>query len=245
MKESEYEKRTSELMAAAGGDARTSISCPAMRRRSSGFVGSALSLLLGLSGCASSENSPEFEIESARYADAFAAVKGVLRSYRFQIDRVDAAAGVITTRPKATAGLATPWDKEQSGLAQEFEDFANDQQRRVRVTFEPRSPAPPEAPATGLAGGPVTDLRSVEGTLLGRVVVVVDRVQRPGWRLSPKAIGTSTVTIDTALAARGLAPVYTVPISQDPRLAERMGGAIRKRLAVARKENANVAEETE
>ena len=183
-----------------------------------------------LVGCATSENSPEFEVDSARYAEAIAATRDVLRGYRFQIDRVDGAAGVITTRPKPTAGLATPWDKEQSTIEQEIEDFANDQQRRVRVTFEPRNPAPAEPPATGLAAGAVTDLREIEGPLVGRVEVVIDRLQRPGWRLSPKSIGTSSVTIDPALAARSMSPSYSVPVSQDPLLAARMGAAIRKRL---------------
>lgn len=185
----------------------------------------------GLPGCASSENNPEFEFAPARYADALVAVREVLRDYRFQPERVDAAAGVITTKPKSTAGLATPWDKEQTTLEQEIDDFANDEQRRVRVTFEPRTPGPTEPPTTGLAGGAVGDLRDAQGPLVGRVMVFIDRVQRPGWRLNPKAIGTSSVAIDPALVARGMAPTYTVTITQDPLLAARMGGAIRKKLA--------------
>lgn len=196
------------------------------------LLAAALTLLcLGLTGCASSENSPEFEFPADRYSDAFVAVREVLRDYRFQVGRVDAAAGVITTKPKATAGLATPWDPEQTTFEQELDDFANDQQRWVRVTFEPRNPGPTEPPTTGLAGGPVGDLRDAGGPLLGRVMVFIDRVQRPGWRLNPKAIGTSSVTIDPALAARSMAPTYTVTITQDPLLAARMGEAIRKKLA--------------
>lgn len=100
----------------------------------------------GLSGCAAGGDSNEVLLDSSRYARAFEATKRVLRDERFTIDRVDARAGVITTRPKSSGGLLTAWDGEQSDFGDELEDAANFQQRRVRVVFEPYDPSAPPPP---------------------------------------------------------------------------------------------------
>src|SRR5204862_8124944 len=108
------------------------------------------------------------------YSKAFDATRDLLRSYHFSLERVDAAAGVITTGYKATAGLATPWDREQSGLSQEFEDLLNQQSRRVRVTFRP-----------SVGGGdehPIEQPFNSNEALVGRVEVIIYRMQTPGLR---------------------------------------------------------------
>ncbi|HRJ50427.1 MAG TPA: hypothetical protein PKU91_07830, partial [Phycisphaerales bacterium] len=95
-----------------------------------------LALAAALTGCARS-GSPTVQIPAGSYSQAFEATRASLRDFDFSLDRVDAASGVITTATKASSGLATPWDPEQSGLDQEWEDFINRQRRFVRVTFVP------------------------------------------------------------------------------------------------------------
>jgi hypothetical protein len=180
-----------------------------------------------LAGCASTPGTPDFAVAPGQYGAAFEAARDTLTSQRFLIDRVDAAAGVITTSPKATAGLATPWDEEQTTLDQEWEDLLNDQQRRIRITFEPAG-APPE--------GAGTDLRQVQAPITGHVEVVVDRTQHTGWRLETTGLRYSSITEDPALRRRAMWPSYVVPFSQDPLYAGRIADEIRKRLAGPDKE---------
>jgi hypothetical protein len=168
---------------------------------------SVLAALLGasLGGC-SGARSPEFDIGPGRYDAAFDATREVLREHRFQLERVDAAEGVITTQPKSTAGAASPWDKEQSTLGQEVEDLLNLQRRVVRVSF-------------------------TEGR--GRVEVTVYRMQTPGLRPSSRAIALTHVAVNPQATAQGTGGAYETAISQDTRLAARLAGAIEKRVGRA------------
>ena len=72
-------------------------------------------------------------IPSGRYAEAFDAAREALRDLRFDLERVDARLGVITSRPHATDGLATPWDLDQTSSRQEVQDLMHQQRRRVRL----------------------------------------------------------------------------------------------------------------
>ena len=179
-----------------------------------------------LDGCAAStKTTGDFQVPAAQYAAAFDASREALLGRRFELERVDARAGVITTREKTTAGLATPWDTEQSGLDQEVEDLFNRHQRRVRITFEPVGGV-----AADGAGQP-DDLRIATGELTARVEVVIERLHRPGWRIEPGAVRFSTYAEDPALGgARGMWPSYAVPFSQDPALAERIAAEIETQL---------------
>jgi hypothetical protein len=60
-----------------------------------------------------------------------------------------------------------------------------------------------------------------------RVRVVIERINRPGWRINTTAIGLSTRAWDPALAAREMAPQYETAIEEDrpfaARLVERIG----------------------
>jgi hypothetical protein len=191
-----------------------------------------LLLLALLPGCASSGTSPDFAVPAGRYAQAFDAARDTLVGMRFELERVDAAAGVITTVPKPTAGLATPWDEEQSTLADEWEDLINDQQRRIRITFEPASDGTPPAvpPGPGSAAAP-PDLRTLSAPLVGHVQVTIDRVHRSGWRLETSSIRFSSQYEDPDLTARAMWPSYTVAISQDPPLAARLAERIQRSLS--------------
>lgn len=175
--------------------------------------------LLLLAACTAS-GPPTFSVPPGRYAAAFDAARDELRDRHFLLERVDAGSGVITTRDKHTAGLATPWDGEQSTVGQEFEDLLNHQQRRVRVTFEPQAPAPDNAPPSPLG----------ESGAVGRVEVILYRTQSPGLRPSSKSINLTTTTIDPAQRNQGIASQYQVPTSQDSRLAARIARDIEDRL---------------
>jgi hypothetical protein len=179
-----------------------------------------LILLLTFFGCATPGPQEAIcTVEPGRYVQAFDAAKDVLASYRFELDRVDARAGVITTLPKPTSGLATPWDDEQSSLLDEWEDLVNQQFRRVRVTFEPAEPAPPDAPEP--------EVRLVAGPLVARVEVMIDRRRRPGWRVETSSIRFSSFTQDPSLVERQMAGKYDTPFARDERLAARIGHQIR------------------
>lgn len=184
----------------------------------------ALAACAGLGGCAGS-HAPSFRVEPGQYARAFDASRDVLREYRFTLERVDAAAGVITTRPKATAGLATPWDSEQSTLGQEFEDLVNDQKRRVRISFEPADKA---AAKPGAAG---ESLGASDGALIARVDVGVYRIENPGLRLPPGAISQASLTTDPALKQRWVTYGMETPVARDSRLASRLAAAIERHIA--------------
>lgn len=179
-------------------------------------------LALLLAGCASAR--PEeavFTVPPGQFAATFAAAKDVLVSYRFELDRVDARSGVLTTRAKPSSGLATPWDAEQSTFLQEWEDLLNRQLRRVRITFEPAEAVDSAPP----------DLRLFEGPLVARVEVVIDRRRRPGWRVETSSIRMSSFTRDPALGPRRMSPAYDVPHTRDEALAARLGREIARRSA--------------
>jgi hypothetical protein len=179
----------------------------------------------GLGGCAASHDaSPAFEVPPGRYAEAFEIARDVLVSYRFELQRVDAAGGVISTDPKTTAGLATPWDAEQGRLYQEFEDLGNRQRRVARITFEPAAPVQPSA-----------DLRDAPGALTGLVQVYTERTRRPGWRIETTSVRYSSFSRDEELVRRGMFPQYTVPTTRDPDLSARIAERIRRRLGAESK----------
>lgn len=198
---------------------RSTPMAPIMLRRLLLVVAAALPALLG--ACAAGPvDDAALTIPADRYAATFEAARGVLRDARFDLNRVDARAGVITTYPKKSIGLLSPWDGEQSTVYQEFDDLFNRQRRVVRVTFEPADASLP----------PGADLLSVEvPELIMRISVVVEREQQPGWRLESTSVRLNSRTTDLALAERGLTPWYTVAVTQDPAFAARLTDEIRQR----------------
>lgn len=173
-----------------------------------------------LAGCASPRLGPtELEIAPGAYATTFDAARDAMVDYGFDLDRVDARAGVITTRAKTTGGLATPWDEEQSTARQELEDLINDQRRRVRITF---------SPAAETAVPAAADLRELEGPVLARIEVAIDRVHKPGWRVEPTSVQQSRRWVDPQMQTRGMWPAYDVPFTLDPHLAHRIASRIVK-----------------
>lgn len=177
----------------------------------------------GLAGCATADSPTELVIEAGDYPHVFEAAKATLRSMRFDLERIDARAGVISTAEKSTAGLFMPWDAGWSSFRQDLEDTVQHQRRRARITFERPEAAgapPPESDQ---------DLREQTGLLTMRVRVVIERVQRPGWRINTTSIGLSTRAVDPALAGRDMIPEYRVAIGEDAAFSARLLRAIRQR----------------
>lgn len=188
-----------------------------------GLMASGLVGVLG--GCSSSRVSPEtppttLSVPIGGYLTAFDATREALRDRGFQLDRIDAAAGVITTRPRGSAGLLAPWDTAQSTFKQERDEMLQPTQRRVRVTFTP------------LDGSEA--LESPDGPMEARVRVDLDRVYRSNWRPSAVSVRLSSFAVDPDRVERGLGGRFAVPDGRDPALEERIARDIRERIAPSR-----------
>ncbi len=148
-------------------------------------------------------------VGDASYEAVFDAARQVLGEYRFALNRVDAARGVITTYPKRTAGLGSPWDREQSSAGQEWEDLVNQQQRVVRVRFE-----------------------RGQGGELARATVGVElrRTHRPSWRVEPESVRLSTHARARDGRGQREAASFDEVVGLDTALARRLALAIERRL---------------
>jgi len=161
-------------------------------------------------------------VEPGKYGRVMDEARDELRDLGFILDRVDAQLGVITTQPKDTGGIATPWDQEQSGIDDKLEDALQRQQRVVRIDFAPQGLQPGAAE--------IVDLRQEKGPIDAQISVTVYRVNQPGWRLNPLSMLNSSYTHDPDLDARGMGS-YSVARRQDYDLALRIAGSVRERMA--------------
>ncbi len=165
-----------------------------------------LAAALVFGGCQASGEA-RFEIAPGAFETAFDASRQALREYQFELERVDATEGVITTAPKASAGIATPWHREQSTLGQEFNDLLNQHERAIRIEFVP-VPADASQASSGV------------------IRATVFRLQSPGVRPASRAIGSTTTTLDPKLTERGIWAGQLVPSGEDPDLAVRLARRI-------------------
>lgn len=189
-------------------------------------------------GCAT--KSPDVFIPASEYPAAFAAARDVLHNYRFTMDRVDARAGVLTTRASSSSGFFTPWNDQETSLSQEWEDTINHQQRRVEISFVPEV-----AKAAGDGQIRPDQAREHPGDLLeaprdttARVLVIVERIYQFGWRPNTKSTYLASLTEDTK--ADGPSRIE-VQISDDPSLAGNIAEDIRRLMAKRQKEQPEAA----
>jgi hypothetical protein len=184
-----------------------------------------------LGACTSTVDGPrEFTVAPGEYGAAFAATSEALRELDFELERIDAASGVITTKPHFAPGFLEPWDQTQSGLDDEWEDALNMQAREVRVTFTPAAEIAAEADGMQATDATIPDLRAAEGEIVGSVWVTLYRQQRAGRRLDSESVGRSTFYTDPDLGARA-GSRYMVPLRRDQRLESRLAARIRESLA--------------
>lgn len=151
-----------------------------------------------------------FAVEGVSYVDVFEHAREVLASYRFGVNRVDGARGVLTTFPKRTVGIASPWDQEQVTIGQEWEDFANQQERVIRIEFDQ---------------GDTTDIDG-DGMVRGRVEVIVSRVHRPHWRIEAESVRLSTHARSRDELGRVEAGEFREVIGRDDAFARKIAQAI-------------------
>ena len=199
-------------------------------------LGAAVFLVLTIAalfggGCASeSVGSREFVVGAGAYPKAFDSTRQVLRDMGFELDRVDASAGVLTTKLHFSHGLFEPWDSTQSTLADEWEDAVNMQGRVVRVTFVADKRLPVSDRAEGDTGeAQAAEVGPGDRARLGRVQVTIYRQQRAGRQLDSESVGSSSFYYDPQMALRhGMQ--YLVPIRRDRALEGRIGAQIAKHL---------------
>lgn len=196
-----------------------------------------LLLLAGLLtlGCARSPQGSQLATSLAfdppRYPDAFAIARDELLASGFALDRVDARAGVISTLPKRTAGLMTPWNRESIGLGQAWQDLINDQARVVTVRFEP----PPDRHIDRHTDRP-PELMIVETTLL--------RLRYVGSRQETEFAGLGSRWSDPLAQSKGLDGVQPVPLRRDDAWSERLTDRIERRLERQATQAATGADDT-
>lgn len=159
-------------------------------------------------GCASPGVAGPAEIPAERYGATFDAARDVLRGRRFDLARVDSGAGVLTTQPSVSAGLFTPWSRDQQTFDDELDDTLNRQQRTVRVEFEPIESQGPES---------VRDLVARPTPTRLEVRVTVERQHRAGQQPQPASMTMSGRWVDPALERRGLNE-YAVTMRRDEAL---------------------------
>ena len=161
------------------------------------------------------------------YSRAFDAARDTLVARRFELDRIDARAGVITTRAKATAGAFTPWDREQSSLGSQLEDTIHQHQRRVTITFVP-------ADGTERPKGVAPDMIAYTGPVRANVSVLIERVERPGFRAEVRSPRYSTSTVDEQREAMGEYPSFGAALSPDDDFAARIAADIRAAVSTSK-----------
>jgi len=189
-----------------------------------------LTLLLGAmaccSGCAKLTPAPaSFRIPAAEYSIYFNAARETLREYQFDLDRVDARSGVITTQPVAAAGWATPWIDHASSFDQATTDLIHRNRRIATVNFSPVN----DATNVARPVDPVSDdLRNFDGTIELSISVLLEEVYRPGRRASPASIRLTSFAIDPRDSDFGVQQLRTRTVGADPALSERMARTLRQ-----------------
>lgn len=162
------------------------------------------------------------------YSRAFDAARDTLVARRFELDRIDARAGIITTRAKPTAGAFTPWDREQSSMFSSLEDTVHQHQRRVTVTFVPVDGG--ERPK-----GVAPDLISYTGPVRANVSVLIERVERPGFRAEVRSPRYSTQSVNEQREKLSEYPSFGAPLAPDDDFASRIAADIREAVATPAK----------
>jgi hypothetical protein len=154
--------------------------------------------------------------ERERYEHVFQSTKDELRRLGFVLDRIDGREGVITTRPKESTGLASPWEMDESSLRQELENYLQRQRRRVEATFVPAD----------AAAGLVDDVDDPAAMIELRVRVVVERVYRFGLQVDPQSVRLASVWRDPVLEDLGAQPSFATRFEEDDWLAARIAARV-------------------
>ena len=178
----------------------------------------------GVGGCRVS-GPTSAEVPAGRYGEAFEVVKDELRAQGYELERVDARAGVITTRPRASSGFWTPWVTDERRLRDELESSVHRQRRVVEVRF--------------LAEGE-GDVREAGGALTLDVRVRVERVYQPGVRTPVASVRLRHVSEDPGVGSgdtpletgEGRGAIFAVEQGADRALAADLAARLRRALGL-------------
>ncbi|MDX2114212.1 MAG: hypothetical protein SFZ24_01145 [Planctomycetota bacterium] len=172
-----------------------------------------------------------FEVGAGRYAAVFESSKQALREFEFELGRVDARSGVITSAPRPSSGLATPWVPHLSGVGDALGGLTQFERREARIEFVPVE----ERAAGPGAGAGASDLRDEAAPLRGRVTVRVERVYQPGRRVDPTSVKLVSFTRDPEAVERGDEPRFITEVREDERLAARIAALIAEKADIQAK----------
>lgn len=180
-----------------------------------------------LSGC-STASSPggRFAVAPGGYQAAFDWACETLLDRGFTLNRVDAAAGVVTTKPQPGRGLLGPWERQQPTLSSELADAMHTQSRTVRIDFIPakrESAVPSDLPRTQLDGGPVQAGIDPDQRIVARVTVLIERRYRPGFRPQVADVIRSGRAVDPQHSG---GRDFSVVVRRDEDLEDRIAGQI-------------------
>jgi hypothetical protein len=172
--------------------------------------------LIQLGGCASQPTGSTFSVPAGSYEQAFDHSKDVVRAWGFELDRVDAARGVITTRPVSASGFATPWINHAQGLGDAWRNTARPERRLVRIAFIPDS------------GASEADVRTHDGSFTGSVEVAILVLDRPWRRPDPTSIRFTSVALDPVAINQGNSGVREYEAGLDEGLGSRLAASINR-----------------
>ncbi|MEM7754061.1 MAG: hypothetical protein AAF297_00320 [Planctomycetota bacterium] len=193
-------------------------------------------LATSLAGCRAPETPRTFTFAAADYPRVFEITQETIRDYRFDLARIDARSGIITTDLKPTAGLATPGDLEQQTLGQEWQDLVNDQLREVRVWFRKTDTdagsAAPDGTSPGPALRPQSDLTQArpDETVEATIEVTIHRRRYPGKQVETERVSTSRNWQSRQLSQRQLRNATPIPLRRDDDFAKRLSERITRSL---------------
>ena len=170
-------------------------------------------MLLG--GCRAS-GPTSVTVSPERYADAFAQTRDLLREQGFELERVDAREGVISTRPQNSSGFWTPWVTTEQRLGDEVEASLHRTRRTVEVRFR----------------GDGDDRRAADAPVRIDIGVRVERVYQPGVRVNTTSVRLRHVTENPQLVLPRDEPVFAVDHSADRALAATLTRRLADRLGV-------------
>lgn len=174
-----------------------------------------------LTACAAAPEPTGFTIGAGRYDEAFNAAKDVLREFEFELERVDARSGIISTAPRASSGAATPWIPHAASARDALEGLLQFEQRVARIQFTHEGPHP-------VLGD---DIRVVQSPVRAEVIVQVERFHRPGRRFDPSGIRLQSRWIDPSVLTSASQTGWHIDnAGMDQPLAARIAAALGRRV---------------
>lgn len=192
-------------------------------------------LLVAGVGCGGREGPAGVALPGERYDEAFTQTRELLIARGFELERIDAARGVISTQPKASAGAFTPFDLRQGSARQELDDTLNHQRRVVRVEFVPAIPGAgqPGIDAPGVAPSVQPLPLDAASEIVARFGVVLERRTSPDLVVEPESVSIVSRVQDRGISERGLPAVGYAPVRQDRLYAGELAADLAKRLGLS------------